>query len=197
MIDSYNIEIKGLNNLNDFVKMWSPIYSYNLEYKYDNYISSVLDDKKSFIELFKWKNGTGNNISKKKEIGVLRYWDKVEILRKLKLNFDWELFENEFEPHKESTIWRLFLLHLMNPQEFPIFDQHVYRSYRFFTSGVVEEIPSYSKTIYHIYKDEYQPFFNNLKKHHNGSPKNIDESFFSFGRMLKGLKGCPIQIKKG
>src|SRR5690554_1199464 len=155
MSDSYNIEIKGLKNLNDFVKTWSPTYSYKLEYKYDEYISSVLDDKNSFIKLFEWKNGTGDQISENKKIGVLRYWDKVEILQELKLNFDWELFEYEFEPHKRSTIWRLFLLHLINPDEFPIFVQHVYRSYRFFTKGVIEEIPTQPKIIFEIYRNEY------------------------------------------
>jgi hypothetical protein len=195
MDNSFNIQIDGFANLNDFVALWSPSYSYKNESKYKNHISTALEKENSFLELFKWKNGTGDSIAGRKKDGVLKYWDKVEVLRDLKLNFDWNVFEKEFKPHKKSTIWRLFLLHMMNPNEFPIFDQHVFRSYRFFTNGVIDEIPSYSNTIYQAYKDEYQPWFNNLKSQFNGSPKKMDESFFSFGQMLKVIKKYPIHMK--
>lgn len=195
MNSSYTIEIQGLNNLNAFVKMWSPLYSYSNEMKYDEHISKGLEEKESFIELFKWKNGTGDVIYEKKLESVLKYWEKVEVLKRLKNHFDWELFEREFEPQKSSTIWKLFLLHIMNPSEFPIFDQHVYRSFQFFRKGVIEEIPTYSKTKYQLYKTEYFDWFNQLKNDFNEVPKQMDESFFSFGQMLKGIKKYPIRFK--
>ncbi|MBN3582821.1 hypothetical protein JYB64_10535 [Algoriphagus aestuarii] len=195
MIDSYKIEIHGLKNLNDFVEAWSPMYSYPLESKYRNNISKGLINKDSFIELFKWKNGTGNTISGKKLNTALDYWGKVEVLKELKVNFDWSLFENEFEPQKSSTIWKLFLLHIMKPSEFPIFDQHVYRSFLFFKEGIIKEIPSNSRTKYLLFKHEYLGWFNKLKNQYNASPKMMDESFFSFGQMLKGIKKYPIRFK--
>lgn len=194
MSSSYNIEIQGLTNLNEFVKKWSPIYSYSNEKKYEEHISKGLEEKESFIELFKWKNGTGDVIYEKKLSSILNYWEKVEVLKHLKNHFDWELFEKEFEPQKSSTIWKLFLLHIMSPSEFPIFDQHVYRSFRFFTNGKIEEIPTNSKTKYQLYKMEYIDWFNQLKNEFNEVPKKMDESFFSFGQMLKGMKFYPIQI---
>jgi hypothetical protein len=196
MSSPFKIEIEGLNDLNDFVKKWSPVYSYSNEPKYQNHISTVLEDKNSFIELFKWKNGTGNVIYEKKMVGVLKYWEKVEVLKHLKHHFDWGLFEKEFEPQKSSTIWKLFLLHIINPSQFPIFDQHVYRSFRFFTCGVIEEIPENSKTKYQLYKTEYLDWFNQLKNDFNESPKKMDESFFSFGQMLKGVNKYPVHIKQ-
>lgn len=197
MENNYQIQIYGLKNLNDFVREWSPIYSYPNEEKYNNHISRVLETKESFIELFKWKNGTGDVISKKKLMGVMGYWEKIEILKSLQQNFDWEKFETEFEPQSNSTIWKLFLLHLINPNEFPIFDQHVYRSFMFIEKGIIEEIPLNSKKKYLIFKTEYLGWFNQLKKEFEESPKKMDESFFSFGRMLKGLKDYPFQIIKG
>tara|TARA_R110002111_G_scaffold234324_3_gene295348 strand:- start:930 stop:1520 length:591 start_codon:yes stop_codon:yes gene_type:complete len=196
MGNPYNIKIQGFENLSDFVSNWSPLYTYPSEDKYNIHISNVLDSKESFIELFKWKNGTGDVIYEKKMKGVLEHWDKVEVLKELKREFSWELFEKEFEPQKSSTVWKLFLLHIMNPDEFPIFDQHVFRSYNFFKNGIIEEIPNSSKSKYVIYKTEYKDWFNNIQKENNVLPKKMDESFFSFGQMLKGLKNYPIQISK-
>jgi hypothetical protein len=190
----YYINIDGLDNLNDFVSKWSLLYSYPNEDKYNNHISNSLNSKESFIELFKWKNGTGDVIYEKKMNVVLRYWDKIEILRKLKREFNWDLFEKEFEPQKSATIWNIFLLHIVNPEEFPIFDQHVFRSYNFFKTGTIKEIPSYSKTKYNIYKSEYKEWYNQIKDEYSVSPKKMDESFMSFGQMLKRLKDCPIEI---
>ncbi|MCW5520183.1 hypothetical protein J1N09_10065 [Aureitalea sp. L0-47] len=196
MNSSFSIELPGLSNLNDFVNRWSPVYSFKNEHRYRDHIDKVLDNKSSFIELFKWKNGTGDVIYEKKMTNVLNYWKKVEVLKYLKTDFDWEIFESEFEPQKSSTIWRLFLLHIMNPSQFPIFDQHVFRSYKFITKGVIEEIPNNSKKKYLLYKNEYFDWFNNLKQEYNESPKKMDESFFSFGQMLKGIKKYPINIEQ-
>ena len=196
---SYNINIGGFENPVEFITKWSPLYSYPNEHKYHK-IYNVLEDKESFTELFKWKNGTGDKISQKKMGVVLGFWEKIDVLRELSNSFrfdkyfDWELFENEFQPNKNSPIWTIFLLHLINKYEFPIFDQHVYRSYNFFKNGVIGELPSSSKKVYQIYKTEYKVWFNEIHENYDIVPKEMDESLFTFGRMLKGLKGYPIDI---
>jgi hypothetical protein len=200
MNKQYHINIQGLNNLNDFVNHWSPSYSYPNEEKYNKHISGVLESKESFIQLFQWKNGFGDKISKPKMKTVLSFWNKIEVLRELQSNFrwdegfNWELFEKEIEPQKNSPIWKIFLLHLVNQYKFPIFDQHVYRSYNFFKNGIIEELPSSSNKVYQLYKTEYKSWFNQLYDEFGIEPKKMDESFMSFGKMLKGLKGYPIQI---
>lgn len=192
---SYSINIKGFENPVDFVSTWSNLYSYTIEEKYINHIDNVFDDEESFLELFKWKNGTGNVIHKSKLKGVLNYWDKIDVLRKLKQEFSWESFEKEFEPQKSSTIWRIFLLHLINPKEFPIFDQHVSRFYHFQKSGLIQELPTNPNKIYLIYKLEYKDWFSRIQQKYNLQHKEMDESFFMYGRMLKKLNGLPIQIR--
>lgn len=193
---SYSITIKGFEKPVDFVSNWSDLYSYTIEEKYTNHINKVFDNKESFLELFKWKNGTGNVIYERKLKGVLNYWDKIDDLRELKKEFSWELFENKFEPQKGSTIWRIFLLHLINPNEFPIFDQHVSRFYHFHKSGLIKELPTNPKKVYDSYKLEYKDWFSQIQQKYNLQPKKMDESFFMYGRMLKGLNGLPIQILK-
>ena len=190
----YTIEIQGLDDINDFISKWSPQYSYSNEDRYLNHIKTVFDNKESFIELFKWKNGTGDVIYVKKMNVVLGFWDKIDVLRELQMEFSWELFEKEFEPQKNSPIWKIFLLHLINPNKFPIFDQHVYRSFHFFETGLIEEIPSSSKRKYLIYKLEYRDWFNHIQQENNIYPKEMDKSFFSYGQMLKRIMNYPIQI---
>ena len=196
MNPSYYIEIKGLNNPVDFVNQWSGHYKFSNEWKYDNHITTVLDDETSFIQLFKWKNGTGDTIYWKKMKGINEWKDRIGLLRTLKQDFRWDVFETEFKPTQSSTIWKIFLLHLINPDEFPIFDQHVFRCYNFFQKGVIEEISTKRWEVYSIYKNEYKPWFNSLRKDYNLNPKRMDMSFFTFGQVLKRLRGLPIQIKE-
>ncbi len=195
MIHNYSISIGGFDNPVQFVQEWSKHYTYSLESKYNNLIGECLSNQESFIELFKWKNGTGERISYEKMKVVLKFWNKVEILRELRTDFNWRSFEKEFEPHKDSTIWKIFLLHLVDINQFPIFDQHVFRTYNFFRKGKIEELPVNSKKVYEMYKYDYCIWFTDIQMKYNISPKKMDESFFTFGRMLKGLKDYPCKIK--
>jgi len=195
MNQSYYIEIKGLEHPVEFVEKWSKCYKYSGEGKYDNYIRTVLDDDNSFLQLFKWKNGKGEGISGKK-MKVINGWIiKMGILKNLKNKFDWGVFESEFEPTESSPIWKIFLLHLINPNEFPIFDQHVYRFFNFFRNGIIEEIPDRPQDVYLIYKNDYHPWFNSFRKEYNLNPKQMDMSFFTYGQLLKRLNGLPIERK--
>ncbi len=193
MSNSYKIEISGLDDVCNFVDKWSPLYSYKNEYKYDQFILTALDDKNSFVEMFKWKNGTGDVISKPKMKSVLGYWDKIDVLRNLKSSFSWEVFEEEFQPQKSSSIWKLFLLHIMNPKEFPIFDQHVFRSYNFFTNGQIQDIPDSDNQKFQVFKSKYKDWFKELVDD-KVPPKKLDESLFCYGQMLKGLKKYSVKI---
>jgi len=122
------------------------------------------------------------------------FWDKVEILRELKRDFDWELFENEFQPHKSSNIWKVFLLHIMDSHNYPIFDVHVFRFHHFIKYGFIKEIPNNQKLKYEYYKNEYIVWFKELRDEHSLNPKKMDEPFLKFGQILKLLKGFPIEL---
>ena len=194
MGNPYHIKIQGLEDPKWFVDTWSSFYSYPLENKYNLHINTVLENEESFIQLFQWKNGTGNVISQQKMKAVNRYLAKYDLLKKLKDDFSWEQFEEEFQPHENSSIWKIFLLHLIDPTKFPIYDQHVFRFYNFYKNGVIEEISKKARIIYSTYKDDYKPWFNTFQKEHKLNPKKMDEAFFSFGQVLKQLEGLPVEI---
>ena len=196
MESSFEIRITGLTNPSEFVEKWSSIYSYGNEEKYQNHIQTVLDNKESFWELFRWKNGMGDKISKGKSKTVERFWNKRDVLLELREDFTWELYEKEFNPSKTSNIWKMFLLHLVNPNHFPIFDQHVYRFYHFHKNGTVKEIPSNHSERYLSYKNDYLKWFNQMKESYGLNRKKMDESFFSFGQLIKGINTKGVEIRR-
>ena len=146
------------------------------------------------LELFLWKNGYGNAITGQKFKVIKQFYGKIDVLKQLRVNFSWDFFENEFQPAKSSTIWKIFLLHLINPKEFPIFDQHVYRFLNFQNSGKIVEISNNPRVKYESYKLDYLPWFNKIQQEYQLDPKQMDQSFMSFGQLLKQLKGLPINI---
>jgi len=190
----YQIVIEGFENPPQFVEVWKSKYSYLNEEKYFQNIDSVFDNETSFFQLFKWKNGTGDVIYEKKMKVVEGFYEKLDVLKQLRSNFNWKQFENEFQPTKNSPIWKIFLLHLIKPTEFPIFDQHVYRFYYFQKEGVIEELSNRPEIIYETYKQEYKPWFNSVQREFQLNSKHMDQSFFSFGKVLKSLKELPIKI---
>jgi len=194
---SYKIEIEGFIDPKSFVEKWSGLYSYGQEKKYKENISKVFfNEQRYFNAIFQWKNGTGDNISRAKQTKVDSYYVSINILQKLKEKFDWETFENEFKPSSGSNIWTIFLLHLVDPSNFPIYDQHVYRFYHFHTKGVIDEIPTNAEKRYKFYKEIYQPWFNEIKENYNLDPKKMDEAFFTYGQQLKKLIGKGIKITR-
>jgi hypothetical protein len=191
---NYHIRIDGLNNPKKFIQDWSKIYNYPNYHKYNDNIKNGFDNDNSLRDLFMWKNGTGDAIAQNKETRVEEFINKREDLKKLKSNFTLEEFESLIQPHNGASIWKIFLLHIIQPDQFPIFDQHVFRSFKFFTKGQIQEIPSNNNLKYFIYKNEYVDWFNNLKITHDLNPREMDKAFFMFGRTLKSLNSETIKI---
>jgi hypothetical protein len=197
MKKNFYIEIKGLDDPKEFIKQWSKSGRSSNEWRYDQNIDKVLEDQDSFQQLFYWKNDRGEKFTFYKERLVNQFWKQRKVLLGLRNEFNWERFEDEFKPSESSTIWKIFLLHLMNPVEFPIFDQNVYRFFRFNKDGKnIKEPPKKKKEVYEIYKYEYRDWFNTLRVQYKLNHKDMDRSFFTFGQLLKKIYGKPFEIKK-
>lgn len=194
MSKTYQITIEGLKDPKKFVREWSAIYDYKDEYKYTDNINTGLESDIALMKLFEWKNGTSDKISDQKIVRVNEFISKREELKLLKKNFSLEKFEELIEPNKGSVIWKIFLLHIVQPERYPIYDQHVYRSFRFFKTGELDEISQSDKKKYNTYKNEYVDWFNALKEKYDLNPREMDKSFFMYGRMLKLLNSKPVEI---
>lgn len=175
------------SSLQDFIQFWGDLYFDRNEKLYFDRIKKdqfTIDD---IEKLFEWKNGTP--LSQKKKNSLKNITKKIHIINKLKIDFSLNIFNNEFVVI--SSIWKIYLLHLISPNNYPMLDQHVYRAYYFLTENRREEIPTINQKKEDFYFNRYIPFFNDLAL--NDLPrKKIDESLWAFGKFLKTKYGNRI-----
>jgi hypothetical protein len=81
-------------------------------------------------------------------------------------------------------VYALFVLHCENPKLFPLYDQHVWRSYLYFTKGHYRsvKVASQSWSSYELYS---KWFINQLKALGNIDPTTLDRALWAFGKELK------------
>lgn len=164
------------------MSFWSVQYDYVLEDLYDRNIGLEKLDPENLRDLFIWKNGM--KLSNNKETGfnkILLHIDVINEFKKTGLVFD--KFNEQF--NKLSSIWKIFLMHICSPEQFPIFDQHVYRAYRFINELPKNRLPENKMEKTEIYFDQYLPFYQKLRKQADKfSAKKIDEALWAYGKFL-------------
>jgi len=177
-----------------FVQFWSSFYNYSKEHLYSDRISKSQFTRDDIENLFVWKNQI--RLSRKKEKSLKeKITDKLDIINKLKSKFCLNIFKSNFK--KVSAIWKIHLLHIIAPQNYPIFDQHVYRAFCFLKKKELKEIPDSNSIKERVYFGLYVKFFNSLAKSKDISyRKKIDESLWAFGKFLKSYgKFCKSKKK--
>lgn len=176
------VKIRWHDDLRSFVDHWDQFYDYPLEHLYSERIRLQVYSVEDIEKLFIWKNGT--SLSKKKYESLhTKITPKIQIINDLKQRFILEAFIDQFSD--VSTIWKIFLLHIIVPQLYPIFDQHVYRAYRFINNHMISEIPSSDRQKEQEYFNNYVYFFREIERTSERSPKKIDEALWAFGKFLK------------
>jgi hypothetical protein len=180
-----SISIKLELNIDDFIQKWSEIYSYSNSHLYSESISKHQFVDSDLENLFEWKNGMSLSGKKRKSFN-----EKIKIklaeINDLKVNWNQLYFNNYFE--SLSAIWKIFLMHIIRPAEKPIFDQHVYRAFKYIEGkNHNSELENTSSTKLKIYFEEYLPFYHNLKNtsNNNFSDKQLDDALWAFGKLLK------------
>ena len=143
-----------------FVEFWARRYKDRNERIYQEYIKRPLTPK-SVRELFAWKAMPINSKSIKtgKHPFVETVITSLDRFHGLPLNTPEEA--NNFltnELKGKGMIWKIFTLHIMYPDRYPIFDQNVYRAMRYLQTGAIEEIPGKDNDKQTRYINEYLPF---------------------------------------
>ena len=168
-------------SLQEFISFWSKLYVYDNAVLYERIHNTTLseDDLK---DLYKWKNGMKLSKAKEKSLNA-KIISKIEIVNNLRAasNFDLEYFLKEFK--QVSVVWKVFLLHILKPNRFPIYDQHVHRAYRFINNQSSNDIrTSMNESVkLKFYFEEYYPFVRQSKI---TDLKKMDEAFFAFGQFI-------------
>lgn len=171
MILSFSIEC---NSLNQFLDHWSERYrdpKFRDRDKYDPYVGKPLTEL-SRQHLFEWKNGS-----------ILSQSKRSSVTNNYPLSFPKdELAKRYLDPEASGgAIWNIFYMHCIDPETWPIFDQHTYRAMHFMKTGKLKEISSAKAEVYELYKRDYIPFVTTLNSHQ----RKIDKALYAFGQFLK------------
>jgi len=170
------------NNIDVFINSWSKLYSYSNEDIYSKSITKELLTTTDIKNLYKWKNGMKLSVLKQKSLDT-KIKDKLSIINAFKKSdsIDVEAFKIEFK--KVSAVWKIFLLHIIKPNKYPIYDQHIHRAFLFIHnedwSNIANTMSDKAKE--QFYFKRYLPFIEaeNIK-----DLKKLDEAFFAFGQFL-------------
>ena len=166
-----------------FIDKWSKLYSFSNEAIYKVYISKKVLTKNDIQNLYEWKNGMRLSVQKQKSLHT-KIITKLTVINKLKSNdiLDIEVFKKEFK--NLSAVWKIFLLHIIKPTKYPIYDQHIHRTFLFIHKEDWSNISNTSinnKTKEQFYFERYLPF---IKSQNIKDIKQLDEAFFAFGQFL-------------
>lgn len=180
----FQLSIHKSNDLEEFIDYWSKLYSYVNEDLYDNSIDKEIFIKEDIQNLYTWKNGMRLSEAKQRSVDT-KIKAKLPIINNFKSSTSLDLkgFKKEFKD--VTTVWKIFLLHTIKPQEFPIYDQHIHRAFLFINNedwGNVSNSSIKDKPKEEFYFGRYLPFieangFNDLRK--------LDKAFFAFGQFLR------------
>ncbi|GAL65856.1 hypothetical protein [Jejuia pallidilutea] len=171
------------NDFKGFVDSWSKLYSFSNEAIYRASISKKTLTKNDIQNLYEWKNGMRLSKPKQKSVDD-KIKAKLSIINDFKNNdaLDLEAFKKEFK--KLTAVWKIFLLHIIKPTKYPIYDQHIHRTFLFINKEEWSNISNTSisnKAKEQFYFERYLPFIasQNIK-----DIKQLDEAFFAFGQFL-------------
>lgn len=178
-----HFEITESDDINTFITFWSQLYSYSNEVIYKKNISKKVFDAESIQELFICKNGMRSSDLKQKSLNN-KIIDKLGVINYLKSKEEFELDLFNYEFKSLSAVWKIFLLHIIQPKKFPIYDQHIHRTFLFIHKKEFSNLSNTSiknKQKEAFYFNEYLPFIdeNEIK-----DLKKLDEAFFAFGQFL-------------
>jgi hypothetical protein len=182
-----NINIKPVESLKDFCDVWSTLYTDKAKdgLLYYPAIKDSIINEKLLLDYFVWKNGYRLSIPKENSINnnILSKLDEINALRDSKTS-NLESIRLSFP--NVSDIWFITLAHLINPREFPVFDQHVYRAYKFIEKQTIDT-PEYDKETKRLslYTELYLPFFKTLASTDTTvEAKKLDEALWAFGKFI-------------
>ncbi len=179
-----NFEINKSNNLNSFIETWSKLYSFSNESTYKNAISKKILTETDIQDLFVWKNGMKLSVLKQKSLNE-KIKSKLKIINDFKSDDEISLndFNKEFK-NLNAAVWKIFLLHIIKPSKYPIYDQHIHRTFLFINNEDWSNVSNTSITNtdkQEFYFNRYLTFIeaNDIK-----DLKKLDEAFFAFGQFL-------------
>ena len=178
------LKCQNENNLSSFIESWSKLYSYANGALYKKAINKKQFTQIDLQNLYEWKNGMRLSIQKQKALET-KINSKIKKINALKNTAKLEVEEFQKEFKDLSTVWKIFLLHIIKPSIYPIYDQHIHRTFLFMHNEDWSNISNTSrnkKAKETFYFNRYLPF---IEEQRINDIKQLDEAFFAFGQFLK------------
>jgi hypothetical protein len=169
----------------DFVEFWAKCYDDKEEPTYRKHIKRPLTQE-SIRALLAWK---AMSITRKSINAGAHPFVKAVICnldRFQSITLETPKDADNFltnELNGKGMIWKIFTLHILHPDKYPIFDQHVYRAMVYLKTGKLEEISKNPEEKQSKYIEEYLHFYN--EEHDYYEDRMLDKALFSFGQFLK------------
>ncbi len=178
-------------NWQEFINFWKEYYydPQNQDKKYYfPHLRKRVFKSEDVICLLKWKlQNTYHFHSKRYKELVNKYINQINNFKNNKnINFNDFLTEVAEKFSKQLPI-KIFILHICQPNKFPIIDQHTYRSFIFLTENKIikGQIP------YNADLDEYQKFRKfifKIQRKTDINLRHIDRGLMVFGSFLNNSK---------
>ena len=171
-----------------FVDFWARFYRYPKEEQYSENVGKSLTARRVLV-LFEWKNG--RPLSRAKKATVKGFLSDARLPSRVD---DESLRRYLLRPG--GPIWRIFWLHLQQPDRFPIFDQHVYRAMARVTGHNPREVPARPAAKIEAYLNDYLPFWRGFR---DFDPRRVDRALWTYGKFVVGRlrdreSNCAIQL---
>jgi hypothetical protein len=174
-----------------FINYWAKWYDVSEDLPYEDRIGKEQFEEDDIQELYEWKNQSDLSRAKQKSLEE-KILKKIDCVNSLKRNFSMDQFKKEFG--NVSAVWKIFLLHIIQPEIYPIYDQNVHRAYCFIHGekyGDISETIS-DKRKESFYFNEYLPFINSYKE--QSDLRTIDRGLFGLGQFLKQMHKTDLTL---
>ena len=171
----------------DFISFWSQFYD---EGKYPDSIYEQNLNRDGALQeenvepLLEWKNARPLSSAKKQIVlkinkNLVKFNDFRQLSKVSDRDFQmfWNLVSGII---RTGFVWKIFLFHIARPDDYPIVDQHVLRSWNFLRKGKVDE-PEMNLQNYWDYRD----FFLHLVEESTKTLRDTDRALMAFGQFLK------------
>jgi hypothetical protein len=166
-----------------FIGFWSQFYTAGTNPDDKFYYPFISDEGLSKVsaldELWLWKMGKYYFTVFWKQLESIKQ-NKENILKFRALDPGFEIlhaFSKKFFPG--GLIYQIFLMHICRPEEYPIFDQHVFRAFTFITKKEIVDKP---KNIQDYLG--YKQYIFEIRKESGISLREIDKGLMAFGQFL-------------
>jgi len=166
----------------EFVDFWSKLYDITRDSKYFDNIIKYPKTIENMNNLYVWKNRRRKLGGTKKVSFDNNIKPNLKLINELHKNFDIDEFKKTFK--NMGLIYRIFLLHIIKPEVYPILDRNVILSYQYIHEQPELRMTNSEKE--RFYLTSYVNFFNSTVNSGDLKRRKVfDYALWNFGRFLQ------------